>query len=33
MPFLDEVVTEGMITLEEVEIIRYTPKQIGEKLV
>ena len=33
MPFLDEAVTEGMITLEDVEVFRYTPKQPQEKFV
>ncbi|MFZ5755153.1 MAG: DUF190 domain-containing protein [Bacillota bacterium] len=27
MPFLDEAVNEGLITIEDVEIIKYTPKQ------
>ncbi len=26
MPFLDEIVTEGLITIEDVEIIKYTNK-------
>ncbi len=33
MPFLDESVEEGMITLEDVEVFRYTAKQSKEKFI